>query len=96
MSNNTQNANVITHSAAIAAFAKTKDIDTTRAGKLFRARLRGNADEYTKNGGKAHTKNSPWSDHPRKALQAIFPDVPTFAKAPTARKPKADTPTVEA
>lgn len=68
----------VEHSAAIASYAKAKNIDTTRAGKLFRARLRGNPDVYVKNGGKPHVKNAPWSAHPRKALAAIFPDVPAF------------------
>lgn len=68
----------VPHSTAIASYAKAKQIDTTRAGKLFRARLRGAQDVYVKNGGKAHAKNAPWGDHPRKALAAIFPDVPTF------------------
>ena len=68
----------IEHSAAIAAYAKAKNIDTTRAGKLFRARLRANPDVYKKNGGKPHAKNSPWPAHPRKALAAIFPDVKSF------------------
>lgn len=68
----------VEHSAAIAAYAKAKKIDTTRAGKLFRAKLRANTDAYKKNGGKPHVKNAPWGAHPRKALAAIFPDVPTF------------------
>lgn len=68
----------VPHSAAIAAYAKAKNIDEVRAGKQFRASLRANVDTYTKNGGKTHAKNSPWGDHPRKALAAIFPTVPTF------------------
>jgi hypothetical protein len=68
----------VTHSAAIAAYAKAKNIDEVRAGKQFRAVLRANADAYKKNGGKTHAKNSPWGDHPRKALAALFPTVPTF------------------
>lgn len=68
----------VPHSAAIAAFAKAKNIDEVRAGKQFRAVLRANADDYAKNGGKAHVKNAPWGDHPRKALAALFPTVPSF------------------
>jgi hypothetical protein len=68
----------VPHSAAIAAYAKAKNIDEVRAGKQFRAVLRANADTYKKNGGKAHVKNAPWSDHPRKALAVLFPTVPTF------------------
>lgn len=68
----------VAHSAAIAAYAKAKNIDEVRAGKQFRAVLRANADTYKKNGGKAHQKNAPWGDHPRKALAALFPTVPTF------------------
>jgi hypothetical protein len=68
----------VPHSAAIAAYAKAKNIDDVRAGKQFRAVLRANADTYVKNGGKQHAKNSPWGDHPRKALAALFPTVPTF------------------
>lgn len=71
-------ASTVPHSAAIVAYAKAKNIDEVRAGKQFRAVLRANADAYVKNGGKAHTKNSPWADHPRKALAALFPSVPTF------------------
>jgi hypothetical protein len=71
-------ASVVPHSAAIAAFAKAKNIDEVRAGKQFRAVLRANADTYVKNGGKAHTKNSAWADHPRKALKALFPTVKQF------------------
>lgn len=71
-------SNTVPHSAAIAAYAKAKNIDEVRAGKQFRASLRANVDTYTKNGGKTHAKNSPWGDHPRKALAAIFPTVPTF------------------
>jgi hypothetical protein len=61
-----------------AAPAKAKNIDEVRAGKQFRAVLRANADTYRKQGGKPHAKNSPWGDHPRKALAALFPTVPTF------------------
>jgi hypothetical protein len=68
----------VSHSAAIAAYAKAKNIDEVRAGKQFRAVLRANADTYRKQGGKPHAKNSPWGDHPRKALAALFPTVPTF------------------
>lgn len=68
----------IEHSAAILAFAKAKDTDPVKAGKMFRARLRANPDVYTKNGGKAHAKNTAWAAHPRKALAAIFPDVQSF------------------
>lgn len=68
----------VPHSSAIAAYAKAKNIDEVRAGKQFRAVLRANADTYKKNGGKTHAKNSPWGDHPRKALAALFPTVPTF------------------
>lgn len=68
----------IDHSAAIAAYAKAKNIDTTRAGKQFRAVLRSNADTYVKNGGKKHAKNAPWGTHPRKALLALFPTVKAF------------------
>lgn len=68
----------IEHSAAIAAYAKSKDIDTVRAGKQFRAVLRANNDKYLKAGGKAHEKNAPWPAHPRKALAALFPSVPAF------------------
>jgi len=75
--NRTRKATV-PHSAAIAAYAKAKNIDDVRAGKQFRAVLRANADTYKKNGGKEHAKNSPWGDHPRKALAALFPSVPTF------------------
>lgn len=74
---NTRKA-TIDHSAAIAAYAKAKNVDTTKAGKQFRAVLRSNADTYEKNGGKAHTKNAPWGDHPRKALKAIFPTIKAF------------------
>lgn len=69
---------VIEHSAAIAAYAKAKNISADKAGKQFRARLRANSEAYVKNGGKQHTKNTPWSAHPRKALAAIFPDVTAF------------------
>lgn len=68
----------IEHSAAIAAYAKARNIDTARAGKLFRARLRANIDAYTSNGGKTHEKGAPWPAHPRKALAEIFPNVQTF------------------
>lgn len=68
-------ANTIEHSAAIAAYAASRNIDTARAGKLFRARLRANVEAYTSNGGKAHEKGAPWGAHPRKALAAIFPNV---------------------
>lgn len=68
----------IEHTAAIAAYAATRQIDTARAGKLFRARLRANADTYTANGGKAHEKGAPWAAHPRKSLAAIFPNVQAF------------------
>ena len=71
-------AATIEHSAAIAAYAKAKDIDTTRAGKQFRAVLRANADKYVKAGGKQHAKNAPWPAHPRKALRELFPTVPAF------------------
>lgn len=72
--NNAKGA-TIEHSAAIAAYAASRNIDTARAGKLFRARLRSNVDVYTSNGGKAHEKGAPWGAHPRKALSAIFPNV---------------------
>lgn len=65
----------IEHTAAIAAYAASRNIDTARAGKLFRARLRSNADLYVANGGKMHEKGAPWAAHPRKALQAIFPNM---------------------
>jgi len=68
----------VTHSAAIEAFSKARKIDSVRGGKQFRAVLRANADTYKKNGGKPHVKNAPWGDHPRKALAALFPNVPTF------------------
>ena len=68
----------IEHSAAIAAYAKARNIDTARAGKLFRARLRANIDAYTSNGGKTHEKGAPWPAHPRKALTEIFPNVQAF------------------
>lgn len=68
----------VPHSAAIAAYAKAKNIDEVRAGKQFRAVLRANADTYKKNGGTTHAKNTPWGDHPRKALAALFPTVTSF------------------
>lgn len=71
-------AATIEHSAAIAAFAKAKDIDTTRAGKQFRAVLRSKSADYVKAGGKAHEKNAPWPAHPRKALAELFPSVTAF------------------
>lgn len=71
-------AATIEHSAAIAAYAKSKDIDTVRAGKQFRAVLRANAAKYIKAGGKEHTPNAPWPAHPRKALATLFPSVPSF------------------
>lgn len=74
----TRKAATVEHSAAIKAYANAKKIDDVRAGKLFRARLRANADVLKANGAKPHTKNAPWADHPRKALALIFPDVPTF------------------
>lgn len=73
-------ARTMEHSAAIKAYAKAKKTDDVRAGKLFRARLRANTDVYKKNGGKPHVKNAPWTAHPRRALAAIFPDVPAFKK----------------
>jgi hypothetical protein len=73
-------ARTMEHSAAIKAYANAKSITDDKAGKLFRARLRANADTYVKNGGKAHVKNAPWPSHPRKALAAIFPDVPAFKR----------------
>lgn len=68
----------IEHTAAIAAYAASRNIDTARAGKLFRARLRSNADVYAQNGGKPHEKGAPWGTHPRKSLAAIFPNVKAF------------------
>jgi hypothetical protein len=68
----------VEHSAAIASYAKAKNIDTVRAGKLFRAKLRANTEAYRKNGGTAHVRGSAWGSHPRKALAAIFPDVKAF------------------
>lgn len=68
----------VEHSAAIASYAKAKNIDTVRAGKMFRAKLRANVEVYRKNGGTAHVRGSAWGSHPRKALAAIFPDVKSF------------------
>lgn len=70
----------IEHSAAIAAYAKAKKIDDTRAGKLFRAKLRANVDVLKKHKSPSagHKKNEPWRPHSRVALRELFPDVPTF------------------
>lgn len=73
-----KNAPTIEHSAAIAAYANAKKIDATKAGKLFRAKLRANVGVITENGGVPHAKNAPWAPHPRKALAQIFPDVDAF------------------
>lgn len=68
----------VEHSAAIAAYAKSKGIDEVRAGKQFRAVLRANVATYVKNGGTKHVKNTPWGSHPRKALVVLFPNVKSF------------------
>lgn len=71
----------IDHSAAIAQYAKARGIDTTRAGKLFRARLRSNFDTIAKNdpkhyGPKGTVKQNandkrPWGDHSRATLKSL-------------------------
>lgn len=71
----------IEHSAAIAQYAKAKGIDTTKAGKLFRARLRANFDVIAKNdpkhyGAKGTVKRNandkrPWGTHSRKTLKEL-------------------------
>lgn len=71
----------IEHSAAIALYAKQKGIDTTRAGKLFRARLRANFDTIAKRdtkhyGAKGSVKvrandQRPWGTHSRAILKDL-------------------------
>jgi hypothetical protein len=75
------NAPRIDHSAAIAQYAKAKGIDTTRAGKLFRARLRANFDTIAKCDAKHYGKNGtfkreandkrPWGTHSRSVLKDL-------------------------
>jgi len=101
-----QNTTRIDHSAAIAAYAKAKNIDTTRAGKLFRSRLRSSfatlakADpkQYGPKGAIKREANDrrPWGSHSRTALAQVFPEVPTFARKPKARKSPAKPESVEA
>jgi hypothetical protein len=74
----------IDHSAAIAQYATAKKIDTQRAGKLFRARLRSQFSEIAKldpthygpKGSQKHDANDrrPWGDHKRSTLVAVFGD----------------------
>jgi hypothetical protein len=71
----------IEHSVAIAQYAKAKKIDTTKAGKLFRARLRANFDVIAKRdpkhyGPKGTFKNvandkRPWGTHSRAVLKEL-------------------------
>lgn len=70
----------VSHSAAIAAYAKAIKTDEVRAGKLFRAKLRANADVLAKHKSPSakHAKNAPWPDHSRTALREIFPNVQSF------------------
>lgn len=91
----------IEHSAAIRAYATAKNIDTTRAGKLFRSRLRSSfatlakldAKSYGPKGTVKREANDrrPWGTHSRKALAEIFPEVPAFVRAPRTRKAPAST-----
>lgn len=91
------------HSAAIATYAKAKGIDTTRAGKLYRSRLRSNFARIAKNdpkhyGAKGSVKREandrrPWASQSRTTLALVFPEVPAFArKARAPKAPKGDTP----
>lgn len=71
----------IEHSALIAQYAKAKGIDTTRAGKLLRARLRSNFDTIAKGdpkhyGAKGAFKQRandkrPWGSHSRKVMKDL-------------------------
>jgi hypothetical protein len=71
----------IEHSAAIAAYAKARNIDTTRAGKLFRARLRSNFATIAKNDPKHYgpkgtfkvnaNDKRPWGSHSRATLKQL-------------------------
>ena len=71
----------IDHSAAIAAYAKAKGIDTTRAGKLFRARLRANFETIAKRDPKNYgpkgtfkreaNDKRPWGTHSRAVLKDL-------------------------
>lgn len=71
----------VDHAAAIVAYAKIKNVDTTRAGKLFRARLRANFDTIAKRdpkhyGAKGQFKvtandKRPWGDHSRAVLKDL-------------------------
>lgn len=82
----------IEHSAAIAAYAQAKNIDTARAGKLFRSRLRTNFDviakrDATNYGAKGKVKRTandqrPWGSHSRAVLAEVFSDVPAFKRTP--------------
>lgn len=93
----------IDHSAAIAAYAKAKNIDTTRAGKLFRSRLRSSfatlakldAKNYGAKGTIKREANDrrPWGTHSRAALASVFPEVTTFARTPRKAKAPVSTPT---
>jgi len=71
------------HSAAIAAFAKHHGIDTVRAGKRFRARIRANTDVTAKldKSSKPHVKNAQYDSHSVVVLRTIFPEVPAFKRA---------------
>ena len=69
----------VEHSAAIAAYAKAKGIDDSRAGKQFRAVLRANMDKIkTADPSFKHDKNAPWPSHSRKVLADLFPTVAAF------------------
>lgn len=71
----------IEHSAAIALYAKAKGIDTTKAGKLFRARLRANFDVIAKKDAKnygakgafkqQYNDKRPWGTHSRAVLKEL-------------------------
>jgi hypothetical protein len=71
----------VEHSAAIAQYARMKNVDTTRAGKLFRARLRAQFAVVAKQDPRHYGANGkykieandkrPWGDHSRATLIAI-------------------------
>lgn len=90
-----QTSTRIEHSAAIAAYAQAKGIDTSSAGKLFRSRLRTNFAKVSKGdathyGAKGTVKKQandkrPWGTHSRTVLSELFPEVPAFARTPRAK-----------
>lgn len=71
----------VDHSKAIKDYATLKGIDTTRAGKLFRARLRANFDTISKRDPKHYGKKGafkqiandkrPWGTHSRAVLRDL-------------------------